>query len=325
MIHFIINPAGASGNTKRIWKKLEPDVLKSGIPYNVHWSSPDHQVPRIAEELTAGEETVRIVVIGGDGTINETINGFRRFHGVEFACIPCGSGNDLARDLELPKDLHELMARILECRPRRSMDIGRLTYHNISERIADFDHTVNRVISDGEESRLFAVSTGIGFDAETCAEILKSRWKYVLNKLRLGKMVYLVLALKLIFAHRLFRCEMRKKDGRVLVFDRCMFAAFMNHRFEGGGFMFCPDASFEDGQIDVCTVHDGSSWRFLKVIPKCFSGGHVKHKDLATLDRSESFEVRTAYPVWVHTDGEVTCRSSHISVETIAEKLTLLI
>ncbi len=98
--HIIVNPAGASGRTGRTWERLEPIFEESGQSYEVHFSSAEKGIGEICHELEQQEKEPAIVIVGGDGSVNEAINGLEHPGSVLFGHIPAGSGNDLTRDMD---------------------------------------------------------------------------------------------------------------------------------------------------------------------------------------------------------------------------------
>ena len=132
--HVVVNPAGASGKTGKIWKKLEPVFRNSGKDYEVHYSSRDCGIEEICRRLEKScQEELCIVTVGGDGSVNEAVNGLEHPGRVLFAHIPAGSGNDLVRDMKLPGKPEQLAERILEGRVRRTCDIGEICYADTGE------------------------------------------------------------------------------------------------------------------------------------------------------------------------------------------------
>lgn len=158
------------------------------------------EVRQLAAQITAehaAEPDLTLIVLGGDGTINETLQGIADPSKVILGYIPTGSSNDLARDLGISKDPKAALNLILHNNTPRAMDLGRLTY-------LDEDQP--------EESRLFAVSCGIGFDAAVCAEAMSSRIKDTMNRIGLGKLTYLGIALKQLITARKVSCTLTLED-----------------------------------------------------------------------------------------------------------------
>ena len=197
MYHIIINPASRSGRGAKIWsEQVEPALKESAVEYKTYFSKKAGEVKRLAAQITAehaGEPDLKLIVLGGDGTVNEALQGIADPSKVILGYIPTGSSNDLARDLGISKDPKAALDLILKNTSPRAMDLGRLTY-------LDEDQP--------EESRLFAVSCGIGFDAAVCAEAMSSRIKDTMNRMGLGKLTYLGIALKQLITARKVSCTL---------------------------------------------------------------------------------------------------------------------
>ncbi len=243
MYYVIVNPASKSGKGHAIWTGLEPIFQEQNVPYRVLYSKGVGHVTKAVAKLTAPDKNgkakplVKLIILGGDGTVNEALQGIQDFERIWLGYIPTGSSNDLARDLQLPKDPSVILRRILDGGYSRTMDLGLLTYTDTSgER--------SRIRTNAVHSqRYFAVSSGIGFDAAVCEEALSSRFKNILNKMKLGKLTYLIIALRQLIAAKSASCDIYLDDGQTPIhFDRFLFTAFMIHKYEGGGFKFCPMA-----------------------------------------------------------------------------------
>lgn len=310
MYHIIINPASRSGRGAKIWsEQIEPALKESNAVYQTYFSKKAGEVKHLAAQITAehpDDSDLKLIILGGDGTVNEALQGIADPSKVILGYIPTGSSNDLARDLHIPKEPKAALDLILRDAAPRVMDLGRLTY-------LDEDQP--------EESRLFAVSCGIGFDAAVCAEAMHSPIKDTMNRIGLGKLTYLGIALKQLITARKVSCTLtleytvhnRQED---LSLPRFLFVTCMSHRYEGGGFKFCPSANDHDGVLDLCSVGNISKGLVLLALPTAFFGKHyfVKGINAHTATR---MSITTSSPLWVHTDGEVTRKSSGFRVECL--------
>lgn len=307
MYHIIVNPASRSGEGLQIWKKqVEPALLRQGIPYRCYLSRAAGDVAILARTILAENagQTVSLIILGGDGTVNEALQGMEDTADVVLGYIPTGSSNDLARDLQLPASPSDALDLILHSGRERLMDLGTVTYE------------------DGRKRR-FAVSCGIGYDAAICREALYSRIKTVMNVLGLGRLTYLGVALKQLFGAKKISARLLLDDGTTLEIENMLFTACMLHRFEGGGFMFCPDADDADGRLDMCVVGDIPKLKVLLALPSAFKGQHYRYKGINAC-RAASLTIECSAPLWVHTDGEVKRRSRRITVSCQREALRIM-
>ncbi len=296
MYHIIINPVSRSGRGLQIWnKEVEPVLRRKKVEYRSHFSEKPGDVIRIVRELSIrAQGDLSLLILGGDGTMNEALQGMEDPSRFILGYIPTGSSNDLARDLKIPKNPSDALELILNSETPRSMDLGTVVY------------------PDGE-MRHFAVSCGIGFDAAVCEEALHSKIKKTMNRLGLGKLTYLGIALRQLFAAKAVSGKLTLEGGSPVDIGNMLFIACMLHRFEGGGFMFAPDADATDGVLDMCAVGDLPKSLILFALPTAFRGKHYRFKGISPY-KAGSLTIETSIPLWVHTDGEVTRKSNCIRI-----------
>lgn len=304
MYHFIVNPASRSGHGGRLWKEtIEPALKQRNVKYDVHFSKRPGDLVRVAEEVTqntASGKPTHIVILGGDGTVNETLQGIAENSNTTISYIPTGSSNDLARNMGFSKKPLEVLDHLLDHAEIADMDAGVLTTPTCS--------------------RMFAVSCGIGFDAAVCHEAMKSTIKDTFNKLGLGKLTYLGIALKQLFTAKPVSCDIYLDDKEPIHVKKILFVSVMNHRYEGGGFKFCPDAVSGDGLLDLCVIGSLPKLFILFALPTAFFGKHTIFPGINTY-RAASVHIRTSKPLWLHADGEVWEQTDEISVACAPSKI----
>lgn len=218
----------------------------------------------------------RVIAIGGDGTVQEVINGL--IDGgtpPSLGVVPLGSGNDLARSLGLPRDEAEAW------------------------RLAVGNHTVAldaaRARNGEGTERWFASAGGIGFDAQVAAAMVsRGRWQ-------LGRLGYLMTTLAELrrFSNR--RVELRI-DGRPTTHD-ALLVAIANGAFYGGGMRIAPSARPDDGILDVCVVGDISRLTAIRQLPNLYRGTHVDHPQVS-MHAGRAIEVDGDRGTRIHLDGE---------------------
>lgn len=283
MLTFIVNPNSRSGHGKSLWLEIERELNKRTLPYSVHFTKYQQHAAKLVRQLTDNDKRHTIIVLGGDGTLNEVINGICHFDLVTLGYIPTGSSNDFARALRLPTNPAKALEMILNASNLTQIDIGCAKYQ--------------------EKSRLFAVSGGAGFDAAICHEAMVSKLKTFFNHLKLGKLTYAAIAL-----HQLFLCTPQKLslsiDGEPpITFQNTFFASVMNTRCEGGGFCFCPNALPDDGLLDVIVVHGLPKWKFILTLATAWKGAHTRFKGIS-IYRGKDVRLSFSSPLALHLDGE---------------------
>ena len=270
----IVNPTAGSGRAARLlpWIR-ERLALRPDADLNVTSRRGEAQ-ELAARAAAAGCD--RIVAVGGDGTIQEIVNGVLDVSArPAIGIVPVGSGNDLARSLGLPTDAAEAWTTA----------IGRTT------REIDVAHATN---GDGH-GRWFASAGGIGFDAQVAAAMAARRgWQS-------GRAGYLLTTLAELrrFENRHLRILL---DGEPLE-QRVLFVAVANGAYYGGGMRIAPDAVPDDGWLDVCIVGDISRLTALRELPNLYRGTHVRHPAVS-VHRARRVEVSGEGTTHVHLDGE---------------------
>ncbi len=170
MYSIIMNPSSHSGEgDKSAVQYLCEEFQKKQIPYRVY----ETKGPGHAREIAGKISNDTIIVCGGDGTINEVINGIKDFSQIKFGFIPNGSGNDFARGLGIPalktdEQLHHFIEKITDNQVRCHLDIGNV---HLNHRTEIFSRQHAAIIPDDMR---FVISSGIGFDAGVCEEALNS-------------------------------------------------------------------------------------------------------------------------------------------------------
>ena len=315
--HILVNPNARSKRGVRVYKTVEALLKARGVSFRTVFSKSSEHISQVIAKLTE-RPGIRLIVIGGDGTLNRVVDSITDFDNVRVGYIPAGSGNDFWRSLRVAFDPPVLLDTILRDKTVRTLDVGTLTFlnHTLPESASSYDAF--------RETRRFCVSAGIGFDAAVCAGVATdSRGKRLLAKLSLAKLSYIAVALKLIFGNKNISMDFTTDDGKTVHLNHVLFLAAMNTHYEGGGFMFAPDADPSDGRLDLCVVGDISTARFLRSFPLAYKGKHFTLDGVDHVLTSE-VEVRTEAPMWVHTDGEVSVLSDHIRIRCEKEKLRML-
>lgn len=309
MYYIVVNPASKSGRGKRYWNKIEPILSEKNIPYQVFFSEYHGHISEIVDELTYdapnANEDINLIILGGDGTMNEALQGIHDFKKVNLSYIPTGSSNDLARDLGISRNPVTALNHLLTNPTTVSIDIGTV-------------HCENSLVRDGQmiiPDRHFIVSCGIGYDAAICQEALVSTIKDFLNKCGLGKLTYLGIALKQLIRTQYITGELTLNENETIIpIQKLIFIAGMNHKYEGGGFKFAPEANNHDRLLNLCCATKVSKLKILCALPTAFNGNHYRFDGIDGY-KANSYTVRTSSPLWVHTDGEVETKADFISVK----------
>ncbi|MCI5647931.1 MAG: diacylglycerol/lipid kinase family protein [Fusicatenibacter sp.] len=306
MYHIIVNARSRSGYGEKIWQRIRHRLILEKIPFCEYQTRCRLDARKISAALTSKEnwrEEDVLVVLGGDGTVNEAVDGICQPSRVRFGYIPTGSGNDFARGTGLCTDADEALDAILRGHEMR-IDIGRVDF-------------------SGEQTRRFLISSGIGYDAAICHEALSSKIKDALNQFHLGKLTYCMIALRQLFALNPFTISLMGEDGNTKTYEKALFAVAMNLPYEGGGFRFCPEADFSDGLLDVMVVSSLDKWRICYLLPVALFGKHTGFPQIH-MQKCRRISWKTDSAQCVHLDGESGGRRCQMTLEIEKEQLRLL-
>lgn len=306
MYHIIINPKSRSGKGRKVWELIKQELEKRKITYEYTLTKYPRHATEIARDLCHNLSGIlKLIVIGGDGTVNEVINGITNFNQVLLGYIPSGSSNDLGRSLGLPKDPLENLSTILKPSCFRYIDIGQMK------------------TAEGFKGK-FIVSSGIGFDAAICEETFRSGIKKLLNKCGLGKLTYIIIALKQLLTCPYMTAEISIDKAPPISYSQVLMITSMNHKYEGGGMMIAPAANPFDGKLSVCMVHGISKFKILVLMPTILFGKHIRFHGIEVFD-CESLDIRLKAPAYLHGDGECPGAFQHVSLTCVTNTLRIMI
>lgn len=308
MYYFIVNPYARRGRGEKIWKTLERQLQKSGVEYKVMMTREQGDACSLARQLTENCRDPRsIVAVGGDGTINEILNGLSLNCPVTLGYIPAGSGNDFARSLKLPKNPGRCLKKILNPKYYRNMDYGILSY---GQGVPVY--------------RRFAVSSGIGFDAAVCHELAELRNKTKRSRINLDRLSYILLGLKLLVFTAPVKGYLILDGVKKIEFNHIYFISFHIHPYEGGGFRFAPHADGGDGKLEVCVAHNASKRHLFSMLLDALIGRANHHRGVHFYSCNE-VQVHVDRPMPVHVDGECCLHQPDIHLRCVEKKLRMMV
>ena len=276
---FLVNPAAANGSTGRRWPEIAHQAAGVGLEGDALLSERRGHLGELAREAALDGARL-LVVVGGDGSINEVVNGLA---GIEsppaVALIPRGTGGDFVRTFDIPNDI-ATAARVALTGDTRSIDLGRVGYRSWdgSDGSALFANVASAGMSGAIAQRANDTSKALGAKASYlwATFAVFAGWSAVETRLTVDD---------------------EARSGRM--FD----VVVANGRFFGGGMKMCPDAVPGDGLLDVVTIGDVTKRDLVLTMPKIYRGTHLPHPKAEAL-RGRVVTVETAEPVPVELDGE---------------------
>lgn len=285
MYIFIINPIAGNGKAKRIFSQIKETKQYHKINKKVFVTKYNGHAEEIAKKIVDFPSIKVLIVISGDGTLHEVINGMKEKRHLPIAFIPGGSGNDFARGNQIMKNPLHIFQSIIEDENASPYWIG--TFH--------FNGT----------KRHFVNSIGIGFDAEVAKCANESVMKKWLNTIGLGRLIYLFALIKTLFRFKLFDVELGL-DGKRYHYKKCLMVLAGNHQYIGGGLKILPDATIQEKYFSVLIIHGVSKRKILALFATVLWGGHTKFPGVSILKAEELNikQIKLNRPIYYQVDGE---------------------
>lgn len=303
-IYVIKNGNPASVNSKKIWQETEKYLQEKQIQYSVYNTEYAGHAKKIAEQiLKSHQEKTILLIVGGDGTIHEVINGAASYPHAVVACIAAGSGNDYARGIQKIRNVKQIteLLHVAE-QSAIAIDLGQ--------------------VQANDEELYFVNSLGLGFDASICKAVNESKRKKHFQNWKLGKFIYIYYLLRQLFIFKPFPLRI-EVDGRKKEYEKAWFIVVANQPYFGGGLKVAPDASDHDGKFHVIVVNNIPSFLFMFMFVSVFWGGHLKMTKWVEQFTCKKIHMKTDKEVPIQADGEIIGYSD-VYVKVIPEKLKVV-
>ena len=271
--HFIYNPIAGKGKAPRFRAALEARFKASGVEYVIHETQGRHHAVDLAKRLTEGASVdvpVDIVVMGGDGSLHEALNGMIDPAAVRMGILPCGSGNDFAAAAGIPET------------PEGALDV----LLNSTAKPTDY-------LVCGGVRGINAIGTGIDVD------ILR---RYNCMKLLKGSAAYLASLIITLFVYAPRRFS--EVHDVASVPHRAFIACAGNGTRFGGGIPICPKASIDDGLMDVVIVDDIRKLHIPKAFIKLMQA-RVLELPTTVFRQQQRLQIAADVPMAIQIDGEI--------------------
>ncbi|MCR5068163.1 MAG: YegS/Rv2252/BmrU family lipid kinase [Erysipelotrichaceae bacterium] len=295
---FVINPAAGRENSED--GLLQQLNSRKDLDYEIYYTKAPHDAADFVINTCAKhpDEQFCFVAAGGDGTLNEVVNGAARCQNASFGCWPCGSGNDFIKyygEVENAANLDNLIKGTLK--------------------------PIDLMLINGETYSMNVID--IGFDSVAVETMDKVRRKPLIG----GKNAYTTGVIAAVLAGRRHKGTI-SVDGNVINPDgEFMLATFANGNYIGGGYKAAPRAVADDGLIDVCLAAPISIPRLASLIGYYRKGEHLdneKFSDFLTYCRGRKVELSSDKPFSIVVDGEMM-KDSRFTIEIVDKKTRFLV
>jgi YegS/Rv2252/BmrU family lipid kinase len=286
---FIINPVAARGTTFKRWVETRPRLVALGIELREHLTTRTGEATEVTRQaITQG--ITRIVAVGGDGTLNEVVNGYLDQSGkalnpeATLGLLPSGTGSDFRRSLGFRTGADSIRA-LAGTRTRR-VDAMRIVFTG----------------GDGAELSRFGINVAsFGLGGETVA--LVNKWRESLPSWIGGRARFIAAAVSALNRHRSVPITIQLDCEReVAVASNLIVVA--NGQYAGGGMMLAPNAKLDDGLLDVILTDRLTRFDIIKELRRIGRGGHLKNPKVSET-RATDVAICAAEPLAIDIDGEM--------------------
>ncbi|MBY0531104.1 MAG: diacylglycerol kinase family lipid kinase [Xanthobacteraceae bacterium] len=282
----VVNPAAAGGKAGRHWPRISRDLKNAIGDFDSALTTKSGEATSLVRDAVVdGAKTV--IAVGGDGTINEAINGLCNGENspasdVSFGFVMYGTGGDFRRSFDLPNGVHAGIERLKSGRVQ-TIDLGRLRYTS----------------ANGAQSlRWFNNIASFGFSGEVVRAVNAARFSKLLG----GKFSFLWNSFLELRKYQGCKVDITV-DGKTIPENICTVAV-CNGRFFGGGMKMAPDAVLDDGSFDVVVVRQEPPLTIFDM-RLLYSGTHLSHSNVSVYrgSRIEAKPLSNA-PIYLDVEGE---------------------
>lgn len=287
MFHIIVNPQGGKGKSLKALAKVEQILKSKNVEYVVHKTEYAGHATEITRELSKTPDT-KIIMMGGDGSFNEILNGIDNFDNVTLGIVPCGSGNDFIKKSGHPLDTEKALEVVL----------------NGKEEYCDYIQLDDR--------RCLNVLGG-GMDVDVLLN-------YATRKHGPAKVRYYMSLFHVLAHARFHHLRLTVDDGEPM--ERSVFMIGVgNGGIIGGGIPICPSADPYDGELSIVVVNEMKKSKILVELPGFLSAKHVK-KPYTEVFSGKKLRLEVLDDSKFEVDGEIF-DGTDVHAELIHDKLRI--
>ncbi len=283
-IAFIVNPEAGKGRCKKLWPEIESLIRSRLGSYKIYMTNQKGAAPHMVLQAVADGARV-LVGVGGDGALNEIVNGIMEMEkpwrkNIALGFIPCGSACDFIKTAPIPASLPDAVEVIRQFR-LRPIDLGELSFYRNSGKIT---------------RRYFANITSFGLGGEVAGRV--NQGKKFLNPF----FSFMCASLVSIALYKKKRITLNI-DGKIIRTYEVLNVIIANGRYHGGGMFVAPKAQIDDGLFDITVVKKLMFHQVLTNLPKLYNGKIRESRKVETF-RAKNIAAVSGEDVIVEVDGE---------------------
>jgi len=309
----IYNPIAGRGRVKKHWPEVQQGLIDAGIEFDVAATSAPLDAVKLAEK--AATKYSKVIVIGGDGTVHEVVNGLLRASNegetIALGVVPLGNGDDFAKMIppqtkigDKVFDWRVAIGKISKGQTKM-FDVGRMSDSKFHS-------------EQGNEPHYFMNGMDIGFGAQAALNFTK------VPSFLTGIAAYLAAIMKTLIDYRIPKVTIQIDDQEAFEQSTTMMV-ITNGRCFGSGFWVCPKAQIDDGLLDVMVTQSVGRLKILSLIPKIMKGTHTNESILRNY-RARRIIIKSQQLLVVEADGEIPYpQTQHLEVQILDKKLRVIV
>ncbi|OEF98585.1 diacylglycerol/lipid kinase family protein [Desulfuribacillus alkaliarsenatis] len=284
---FIINPQSGNGRGQLAWESIKELIDSNKICYEKFIINGELTSKLIEYDKLPPD---RIWIVGGDGTIHQVINMLFSLFSASYkalpplSIIPAGSGNDLARALDI------------------SLSPAKAFKQSIDGQIVDLD--LLELTTQASNKVKYGLTVGsVGFDSEVAARFSASFLKPILNNLNLSRLAYIITIIHTLISYKSQTIQLVIDDNEY-TFDKVWLSAVANLPYYGCGLPIAPKATGTDNKLDICIIHSCSKWLFPIIFYSIIKGSHTNLNNVSIF-KGTKVHIKPKQSSLAQADGEV--------------------
>ena len=303
----LVNLHAGTSKGKRDWPEIKNLLEEAGFQMQIVFTEHAGHAIKIVQNSIEKEGFTNIIVVGGDGTFNEVVNGFfkqkkQKTSDITLGMITVGTGNDWGRMYDLPAEYSE-QVKIIQNGNTFVQDVGVVKYQSHQNR----------------DNRYFVNVAGMGYDA-----LVAHKTNQMKQSGKGGALVYLINLLQALFQYKATHLEI-DADGKQIFSGKVFSMSIGICKFNGAGMMQLPTAIPDDGLFDVTVIKKTSKLTVIRNIKNLYDGSFIKMKEVETF-RGRNFTIKSIpeHHLFLETDGE-SLGSSPLTFEVIPKAIKLIV
>jgi YegS/Rv2252/BmrU family lipid kinase len=287
---FIVNPVAGKGKTLPIITEINEAFKGINEEYIIEVTERPGHATEIVKRYVEIED-YRVYSVGGDGTLNEVLNGIVNSNS-SLAIIPSGTGNDFIKSICKDLNMSNLLYRTINGK-EEFIDLAKVNH------------------------RYFINISSVGFDAQVVYNTVKLK-KSALVK---GSLSYVLGVLLTLFSFKSFNINIKIDENEINA-DTTLIA-IANGKYYGGGMMIAPMAKINDGILDICLIKKVNKIKLLALLPTLIKGTHEEIKEVS-FHRGKRVSIVSKDDIALNIDGEV-CKVKEVLFEIIHKGIEIVI